>query len=353
MAISRFITDIPQPCCLRSKVYCLLSIVYCLSLLACVPTFKAQINTYGSKKILWPGPPEKPRIRYLWNISLLGEESETVANIFFGKEDVLDPVNARSFRTPTSIYKKDERLYVVDPGAYRVSIIDLKTLNVFHIYRVNDEERLAYPVSVVVDGEGNIYVSDSSKKRIYVFNQNGDYIKSLDIDFGRPAGLAFWGGYLFVADSLKHHIYRINIQGGSIIKFGRHGKNDSEFNYPTFITVKNGMLYVTDSMNNRVQIFDINGNFITKFGSIGNTYADLEKPKGVAVDSLGHIYVVDAIQDMVKIFDSSGRILLFFGEKGKGLGEFWLPSGVFIDRDDKIYVADTYNSRIQVFELIK
>ncbi len=337
----------------KSTACGLLSIVYCLSFLACAPAFKASIDTFGSGKILWPGPPEKPRIRYLWSISLVGEEPGNISDLFFGKEDVLDPVNARSFRTPSAIYKKDENLYVADPGAYRVSIINIKTFDILHIYRLGDDERLAYPVSVVTDREGNIYISDSSRRKIFVFNQKGDYIESLNIDFGRPAGMAFWEGFLFVADSLKHRIYRLNTQEGDIIEFGKNGIGDGEFNYPTFITVKNGMLYVTDSMNNRIQVFDTNGKFITKFGSIGDTYADIEKPKGIAVDSMGNIYVVDAIQDMVKIFDPSGRLLLFFGEKGHGYGEFWLPSGIFIDKDDKIYVADSYNSRIQVFELIK
>jgi len=323
-------------------------------LLACAPTFKAHIDTYGSKKIIWPGPPERPRIQYLWSISLLGEEPRTVSDIFFGQEDVLDPVNARSFRTPVAVYKKDERLYVVDPGAYRVSVIDLKSLDVFHIYRLDGENRLLYPVSTVVDNQGNIYVSDSDRRRVLVFNPEGKYLRPLDIPhLKRPAGLALSDEYLFVSDSLGHCIYRVFLGDNSITTYGRHGTGNGEFNYPTFITVKRGRLYVTDSMNNRIQVFDINGDFITKFGKIGNTYADLEKPKGVAVDSFGNIYVVDSIQDMVKIFDPSGRLLLFFGEKGKGLGELWLPSGIFIDGDDKIYVADTFNSRIQVFELIK
>jgi|Deesub1362A_J573_1020465.scaffolds.fasta_scaffold00537_10 DNA-binding beta-propeller fold protein YncE len=322
--------------------------------ISCAPPFKARIDTYGSRKIVWPGPPERPRIQYLWSVSLLGEEPETVTDFFFGQEYVLDPVNARSFRTPSAVYRAGERLYVVDPGAYRVSVIDLKTLDVFHIYRLDNEGRLQYPVSVVVDGHGDIYISDSEIRKVFVFNQEGKYVRSLDIQgLKRPAGLALSDGYLFVADSTGHRIYRMGLTDNSITSFGRHGTGDGEFNYPTFITVKKGRLYVTDSMNNRIQVFDIDGGFITKFGNIGDTYADLEKPKGVAVDSHGNVYVVDSIQDMVKIFDPSGRLLLFFGEKGSELGEFWLPSGIFIDNYDRIYVADTFNSRIQVFELIK
>lgn len=322
-------------------------------IIGCAPVLKASIDTSNMGKVLWPGPPEKPRIRYLWSLSLLGGEPRSISDLFFGEEDILDPVNSRSFRTPVGVYKEDDKMYVVDPGAFRVSVVNLKTLDVLHIYKLKGNERLSYPVSVVTDGTGNIYIADSGKKMVFVFNQNGDYIKSLSVEFGRPAGLSFSKGYLFISDSSEHCIYRINIADGSIFKFGKNGSANGEFNYPTYITVRNEMLYVTDSMNNRVQVFDLNGNFITGFGNIGNTYADLEKPKGIAVDSLSNVYVVDAIQDMVKIFDSSGVLLLFFGEKGNGIGEFWLPSGIFIDRDDRIYVADTYNSRIQVFELIK
>jgi DNA-binding beta-propeller fold protein YncE len=105
-------------------------------------------------------------------------------------------------------------------------------------------------------------------------------------------------------------------------------------------------------MNFRVQLFSPEGSCLGTVGSLGDGYGNLEKPKGVAVDSKGHIYVVDSIKDSVKIFDRNGNLLLVFGDKGRSPGEFWLPAGIFIDSMDMIYVADPYNMRVQAFRYI-
>ncbi len=338
---------------LHATPYTLPAILFLFLFIGCAPTFKAAIDTGYSGQILWPGPPEKPRIKYLWSISNLGAQPRTIGDLIFGEEGVFDPVEARSFRTPQDVFLYGKRLYVADPGALRITVVDLESLDAFHIYRIGSDERLKWPVSVVSDPTGRIYISDSENKNVYIFNEKGRYMDKLKTEFLRPTDMALWGDYLFVVDTLAHCIYRINLKDGSVFKFGKNGTEDGEFNYPTYITIRDGRLYVTDSMNNRIQIFHIDGSFIAKFGTFGDSYSDLEKPKGIAVDSEGHIYVVDSIQDRVKIFDAEGRLLLFFGEKGRGPGDFWLPSGIFIDKGDKIYVADTFNSRIQVFEHIK
>ncbi len=85
---------------------------------------------------------------------------------------------------------------------------------------------------------------------------------------------------------------------------------------------------------------------------MGDSAGDLNKPKGVAVDSEGHIFVNDALQDAVQIFDGTGVFLLSFGQAGLGRGDFWMPSGLWIDRKDYLFVSDTYNQRVQVFRYL-
>ena len=88
------------------------------------------------------------------------------------------------------------------------------------------------------------------------------------------------------------------------------------------------------------------------FGRRGLGTGELDKPKGVAVDSDGHIYVSEGLHDVVQVFDREGRLLLVLGESGSTQGQFSLPSGVFIDRDNKLYVADSLNARVQVFQYV-
>jgi DNA-binding beta-propeller fold protein YncE len=88
------------------------------------------------------------------------------------------------------------------------------------------------------------------------------------------------------------------------------------------------------------------------FGELGDSPGQLNRPKGVAVDSEGHIYVADSSFNNFQIFDPQGQLLLFVGQGGSEAGEFSLPAGLSIDDQDRIYVADQGNSRIQVFQYV-
>jgi DNA-binding beta-propeller fold protein YncE len=91
---------------------------------------------------------------------------------------------------------------------------------------------------------------------------------------------------------------------------------------------------------------------VNELGTAGEAPGQLNKPKGVALDSAGHVYVCDALLDAVQVFDDTGRYLISFGGTGEGEGRFWMPSGIFIDGRDYIFVADTYNQRVQVFRYL-
>jgi DNA-binding beta-propeller fold protein YncE len=322
---------------------------------SCAPT-KAIIDTTAMNAIIWPGPPEKPRITYQWSMSIVhGKEGLDIAEMLIGgREDFSDPRTSNRLLRPFNLFvDENERLYIVDPGAYRLTIVNLKSKDAMNIISAENEE-FHSPVGVVAY-KGRIYLSDSLLKKVFIFDERGKKIGEFEGRFERPTGLAInrSKGVIYVADTLAHRIQLFDLNGRHINGFGVNGDGDGEFNFPTHLWVDNsGNLYVTDSMNFRIQIFDSNETFVGKFGTLGDWFGDLDKPKGVATDSLGNIYVVDSVKDMVKIFNREGKILLFFGENGIHYGEFWLPSGIFIDNKDNIYVADTFNGRIQVFKFI-
>jgi len=328
-------------------------------LASCAPS-RAYFDRTASEKIIWPGPPERPRIQYLWSLSNLSSESEGrrgLSDFIAGdvRGDVTDPQTSNILLRPYSIFVDGrERMYIADPGAFRVSVIDMKTLDVFHIFGAGEQEFIS-PVGVTADPAGRIYVSDSELKKVFIFSEQGKYIKDLEGEFKRPTGLALDAqrSHLYVTDTLEHMVVIYNLDGKRLGSIGRPGSLDGEFNFPTHLSLdKAGLLYVNDAMNFRIQIFDGEGRFLGKVGGLGDEYYNLEKPKGIGVDTFGNIYVVDSTRDTVKIFDRQGRLLLFFGSKGFSYGEFWLPAGMFIDAKNTIYVADPYNMRVQAFRLL-
>lgn len=325
-------------------------------LFSCAPSFTiSRIDTTASGGILWPGEPEKPKIRYLWSLQQVNYiEGKSVKDIILGSDNPNDPRESPILMRPQGIYVDQKRYYIADPGAGRVTVIDRKDMKTFHIIYA-DAEELQYPISVVSDEGGNIYVSDPELRKVIKYRSDGKFITYFKGEFLRPAGLAIdrLRNVIYVADTLSHKIYMHSASGERLGEIGRRGDGDGEFNYPGYLFVdRNGYLYVSDSLNFRIQIFGPDGKFIKKFGEPGDAYHTLDKPRGVAVDTEGHIYVVDTAKDMIKIFDSDGRILLFFGEKGHEYGKFYLPTGIFIDKDNIIYVADTINMRIQAFQFL-
>ncbi|MGE5238654.1 MAG: 6-bladed beta-propeller [Chloroflexota bacterium] len=270
--------------------------------------------------------------------------------------DVTDPRTSNVLMRPYTVYvDAREKLYIADPGAVRVNVIDLKTADVLNITQAGNEEFVS-PIGVLADMSGRIYVSDSQLKGVFVFDEKGTYLARFEGEFKRPTCMAIdeKGSMIYVSDTLEHRIYKYTFEGKRTGSIGSPGSLPGQLNYPTHLFVdREGLLYVTDSMNFRIQIFDPGGNVVGSVGVLGDKHGNLEKPKGVAVDSEGDIYVVDSINDTVKIFDRKSALLLFFGERGNNLGEFWLPSGIFIDRADIIYVADTYNMRVQAFQFLR
>jgi DNA-binding beta-propeller fold protein YncE len=304
--------------------------------------------------LVWPDPPERPRIQFLKTVASPNDLAirpsfwERLGEILAGKAE------AWMIR-PTGIAVRGEILYVADPGAQAIWILD-GAAGRFKAIRSASGQRLVSPVAVTVGGAGKIYVADSYLGKVLIFDPDGNLTGSVgSASFQRPAGVAFDEvlDRLYVADSAAHRIWILSGQGKMQGSIGGHGSQEGEFNYPTHVALdRNGTLYVTDSLGFRIQMFSRTGRIVGSFGHHGDATGDFAAPKGVGVDSEGHVYVVDALFDAVQIFDRAGHLLLGFGQRGLAPGQFWLPSGLFIDEKDRIYVADSYNQRVQVFQYI-
>lgn len=264
-------------------------------------------------------------------------------NSLTGKEDP-------RFVRPTGVAVRDGVLYVADPGAPALWILDGPQSRVLKVTRAADST-LVSPVAVALGPEGSVFVADTVQKKIVRLDAAGNAIATIaSPTLARPAAVAFdpERQWLYVADSVGHRIEVFGANGAPIHSFGSWGAADGEFNAPTHLAFDRGVLYVTDALNYRVQAFDRDGRFLWKMGRQGDGSGDFAAPKGVATDRAGNVYVVDALFDVVQVFDPTGALLVAFGEHGAGEGQLWLPGGLFI-AGDEIYVADSYNRRIQVF----
>ena len=323
------------------------------AILLATQTHVSAAATSGDLLVEWPAPPAEPAIRY--EKAVAGAADWGIASGVFGR--LLDALTGKEdpkFARPTGVAARDGVLYIADPGAPALWILDAPQNRLVRVTKCGDDV-LASPVAVTLGPQGSIFVADTARKKIFRIDATGNTIATIaSIELERPAGLAFdpERQWLYVADSVRNRITMFGSDGVPIRSFGSAGAADGEFNAPTHIAYDGrGTIYVTDALNYRVQAFSRDGKFLWKMGRQGDGSGDFAAPKGVAADSAGHVFVVDALFDLVQMFERGGRLLVAFGEHGTASGQLWLPGGLFI-AGDEVFVADSYNRRIVVYRAL-
>ena len=243
-------------------------------------------------------------------------------------------------------------------GLLRAGFPYLKTLGMRRITN--------FPVDVAFGREGVVYVLLRSEGAALIRVWSIDDAEQFSGDlvqigaYGEGDGQFQWpvqivcneGGDLFVSDEATHRISRFQPDGEFVGKWGVEGNGDGELKGPAGIAFDNqGNLVVVDSQNHRVQRFTPEGEYLGGFGSYGSQPGQFNLPLGVHVDELGYVYVVDWGNHRVQKFDADGVLEMVIGQEGGGGGdgEFNRPMGVAVDLHGDIYVADWGNNRVQMF----
>jgi DNA-binding beta-propeller fold protein YncE len=345
-----------KPVNIMRNLVIILVLIFLLEPAACVKD--THIAKEPFPEIVWPKPPEIPRIRFVAAVSK-PQDLQIRPGVFRRIFDYLIGKTEVPMVAPYGLETDSaKRLYVVDTFLRAVHVFDVKGSTYYSF--PSDRANLVSPIDIAIENvRGNIYVSDSKEGVVKVFKDAG---KSFTGEIGkgilgRPTGIAVnqKTSELLVVDTLNATIFRFGLADHQFKgKFGGKGKGEGELNFPTHIYVGNdGIIFASDSLNFRIQAFTPEGKFLRTFGSIGTGPGHFSRPKGVAVDSDGNVYVVDGLFDNVQIFDRKSRLLMAFGRSGDGYGEFWLPTGIFIDQNDRIYISDSYNKRVQIFQYLK
>jgi DNA-binding beta-propeller fold protein YncE len=316
------------------------------------------------RPVVWPDPPEKPRIRFLTAFRGTADLDNSAwaklrRGVFGGEADP-------NLAQPMALAVSDDgkRLYIADHGIGHVMVADFddRAVSIF----AGDEPK-GKPFAVALDDKENVYVSDSAGKQVIVFSRRGDRLRSFGSkDLERPTGVAVdrARGLVYVSDSStrlsdRHRVLVYSLEGKLLRQLGPtggspKGDGDGQFYFPTYLAVApDGRVYVADTLNFRVQEFSPEGQFLRKFGENGDTVGTFSRLKGLALDGFGNLYVVDGGHSNVQIFNRDFAPLMFFGGYAQKLEYFDVPSGIAIDpKTNRIYVCNEFIARINVYELI-
>ena len=296
------------------------------------------------------------------------------------------------FRHPMDLaLSQDNLIYVPNrstqfaPQGVRINVITVEEelIQEFSAYGDGDGKMIG-PVSIALDGDGNVYVSDQWLNRISIFDKHGTFLAKWGEEgsgkgqLDQPFGIAFDKDYnLFVVDGRNHRVQKFTKDGNLLDMWGEPGNGPGQFNLPWGITVdENGDVYVADWRNDRIQKLTAAGEYLGEIGSSGSGTGQFYRPAGVAVDKHGDIYVADWGNHRVQVFTPDGRhITTFTGDatlsKWGALSldanpdmakqrklvrdfesekQFWNPVAVRIDPQGRVLVADCMQHRIQVYQ---
>lgn len=218
------------------------------------------------------------------------------------------------------------------------------------------------PWGVAVDGDGNIYVSDTWNGRIQVFdptgkflrkwgyfNSAGDDLADANALYG-PRGINFdLAGNLVVADTGNKRIVRYKPDGTFVDQVGGGGVVAGRFDEPTGVATdpRDGSILVADAWNKRIQRFDDKLTFLAEYPVPSWESREIYHKPGIAVTTSGDIYVTDPQFYRVFVLGPDGAMKAMFGRYGSGANQFGMPNGIAADLPgNAVIVADADNNRV-------
>jgi sugar lactone lactonase YvrE len=211
-----------------------------------------------------------------------------------------------------------------------------------------DYGNLNEPLSIAVDGVGNVYVADYNFTTLIVLPWNCTYgsctPSTVGGGFSEPSSVAIDGaGNLYVADHGNGAIKEMPLNCADATCVTTLG---GSFNQPNGVAVdSSGNVYVSDTGNYRVVEMPPGCTSSACVTPIGGGFAT---PQGLWVDGSGNVFVADPYPNTVARYLSkipqgciSSACTVALG------GGFSHPRGVAVDGSGNIYIADTTNSKLK------
>jgi DNA-binding beta-propeller fold protein YncE len=343
----------------------------------CTPLSAADKKPTGNKKtgaagasatnpqdLIWPLPPDPPRIRWLAEYTDMAKVKAPVVKKSSWIEKVTGTKTTDEkfeLKRPYGITTdKRGRIYAADTELKFVFVIDPVAKTV-EKRESSTRAPLSMPAGVAVDSEDRLFVSDADLHTVVCFSDVGKPLASFGTaQLQRPGGIAIDKdrNRLYVTDVKASRIAVFDVGSFQFLSYiGGPSKpparENGKFFSPTNVAVdRQGNVYVADTFNYRVQIFDPSGKFIRAFGAQGDRAGEFIRPKGIAVDSEGHVYVADAEFNNFQILTPDGQPLLAVGVLGTDPGQFALIAGLYVDSKDQVYTTEQFRGRIQVFQYL-
>lgn len=299
--------------------------------------------------IVFPLPPEKPRLQWLGTFANEKDLPKT------GMQNFMESIGGTSpespFKSPFGIASDSSGLiYVADALDGNLRVYDLKNKKVDYYTK---KPVFELPFGLDVDRADNLYVVDGKKKMVLVFNAKREPLRTIGspADFKGPVFVEVDDDRdrVYVSDALADKIIVYNRAGVKVQEIGP-GLGETEYLHnPQGMAIdKDGNLYVAEMLRSRISILSPSGEFVRAFGSRGDSLFNFEAPKDIDIDSDGNLWVADARRPQFYAYNKEGQLLLAVGAASRlDQSAIALSSAVSISVDgrDRVLITDRINQR--------
>jgi sugar lactone lactonase YvrE len=207
----------------------------------------------------------------------------------------------------------DDRLFVSDGKMHRVLIFNAK-----HEVENQIAEGLQDPVGLAIDTTNRfLYVVDTQQDQVIVYDADSlkllrrigtggkNHFLTTPGDFGAPQGVTVDGdGNVYVTDTMNNRVEIFDADGNFISEFGKNGDGPGYFARPKGIAVdSDGHIWVADQVQDRLQVFNREGQLLTYIGSgHGELPGQFKTLVGVAIDKHNRVYTTEQEPGRLQVF---------------------------------------------------
>ena len=208
-----------------------------------------------------------------------------------------------------TIDNNNDRIIVIDSSL--IKLFDKDGVFQFQILPVlTNRDLLPKLTGVTVDENGDIFVCDSSNKRLQRFKEDGTFQDFLDFQstIQHPDRILDIGSHeVIVSDVSESTLYIVNTLKNTfyeIRSIGREGICPGEFVRPRGLARdQNGSIAVADSDNHRVQLVTTDGRCQGSIGRLGSSPGCLDHPSDVAIHPKGFVVVADTRNNRIVVYN--------------------------------------------------
>src|SRR6266446_4761977 len=146
--------------------------------------------------------------------------------------------------------------------------------------------------AVAIDRRDQVYLFHRAKSPILCFDRDGKFVRGWGDDLIKsPHGLRIDGdGNIWTTDTGHHLVLKFSPEAKLLLSLGttdKPGTGTDQFDRPTDVAFgPAGEVYVSDGYgNNRVMQFDARGKFVRTWGKAGTGRGEFDLPHCIRVDS--------------------------------------------------------------------